>query len=78
MKQNWLRQLFSPKFVYWLGDEAPDGTAFELVAGLLCVNVKGHLDNATDHDELCESAGVIAQRIREESAETPVGQAPPA
>ena len=76
--QNWLRQLFSPKFVYWLGDEAPDGTAFELVAGLLCVNVKGHLDNATDLDELCESAGVIAQRIREESAETPVGQAPPA
>jgi hypothetical protein len=75
--QNWLRQLFSPSFVYWMGDEAPDGTAFELVAGLLCVNVKGHLDNAADLDRMCEAAAVIANRIREESAEQPVGGGPP-
>ena len=71
--KNWLRQLFSPTFVYWLGDDAPEGTAFELVAGLLCVNVKGHLDNAVGLDRMCESAAVIARRIREESAEAPVG-----
>jgi hypothetical protein len=71
--QSWLRQLFSPTFVHWLGDEAPEGTAFELVAGLLCVNAKGHLDNAADLDRMCEAAAVIAQRIREESAEAPVG-----
>jgi len=71
--QNWLRQLFSPTFVYWLGDDAPEGTAFELVAGLLCVNLKGHLDNAADLDRMCVAAAVIAQRIREESAEAPVG-----
>ena len=75
--QNWLRQLFSPTFVHWLGDEAPEGTAFELVAGLMCVNVKGHLDNAADLDRMCEAAGVIAKRIREESHEAPVGQGPP-
>jgi hypothetical protein len=75
--QNWLRQLFSPTFVHWLGDEAPDGTAFELVAGLLCVNVRGHLDNAADLDQICESAAVIATRIREESREAKVGEAPP-
>ncbi len=71
--QNWLRQLFSPTFVHWLGDESPEGTAFELVAGLLCVNVKGHAKTAADLDAICESAGVIARRIREESAEAPVG-----
>lgn len=71
--QNWLRQLFSPTFVHWLGDEAPDGTAFELVAGTLCVNNKGHHKDAEELDRICESASVIARRIREESAEAPVG-----
>src|SRR6266511_3600091 len=69
---NWLRQLFDPSFVYWLGDEAPDGTAFELVAGMLSVNVKGHLDSAAELDRVCEAAGAIAQRVREESLETAV------
>jgi hypothetical protein len=68
--QNWIRQLFSPSFVHWLGDDAPDGFAFKLVAGLLCVNVKGHHDSAVELDALCEAAGVVASRIREESLET--------
>ena len=66
---NWLRQLFEPSFVYWLGDEAPDGIAFELVAGMLCVNVKGHLDSAPELDKMCEAGSRIAKRIREESLE---------
>jgi len=69
---NWLRQLFDPTFVYWLGDEAPDGIAFELVAGMLCVNVKGHLDSAAELDAMCQAASVIAGRVREESAEAAV------
>jgi hypothetical protein len=68
--QNWIRQLFSPTFVHWLGDEAPDGFAFELVAGLLCVNVKGHHDNAAELDALCEAAAMVASRVRDESLET--------
>jgi hypothetical protein len=67
--QNWIRQLFAPTFVHWLGDEAPDGFAFELVAGLLCINVRGHHDNAAELDGLCEAAAVVASRIREESLE---------
>jgi hypothetical protein len=67
--QNWIRQLFAPSFVHWLGDEAPDGFAFELVAGLLCVNEKGHHDTAVELDALCEAAAVVASRIREESLE---------
>jgi hypothetical protein len=67
---NWLRQLFEPSFVYWLGDEAPDGIAFELVAGMLCVNIKGHLDSAAELDRVCEAGSRIAERVREESLET--------
>ena len=67
-----LRQLFEPSFVYWLGDEAPDGIAFELVAGMLCVNVKGHLDSAAMLDRMCEAGSRIAERVREESLETAV------
>jgi len=72
---NWLRQLFSPTFVHWLGDEAPEGTAFELVAGLLCVNVKGHHDSAAELDGLCQAAAVVATRVREESLEAGVSVA---
>jgi hypothetical protein len=67
---NWLRQLFSPTFVAWLGHEAPEKFAFELVAGLLCVNVGGHLDSAAELDSLCGAASVVARRLREESTET--------
>lgn len=67
--ENWIRQLFGPSFVHWLGDEAPDGFAFELVAGLLCVNVKGHHDSTVELDALCEAAAVVASRIGEESLE---------
>jgi hypothetical protein len=67
---NWIRQLFAPSFVHWLGDEAPDGFAFELIAGLLCANVKGHLGTAVELDALCEATAVVTSRIREESLET--------
>jgi hypothetical protein len=73
---NWLRQLFAPSFIVWLSDHAPENFAFELVAGALCVNVKGHADSATELDALCESAAAVARRVREESAEQLVGRVP--
>ena len=39
---NWLRQLFSPTFIVWLTDSAPEKFAFELVDGTLCCYVNGH------------------------------------
>jgi hypothetical protein len=69
---NWLRQLFAPTFVHWLADEAPGDLAFEVVAGLLCANVKGHLDSAAELDLMCVAAASVAQRLREESLEKAV------
>jgi hypothetical protein len=73
---SWLRQLFAPSFIVWLSEHAPENFAFELVAGALCVNVKGHADSAAELDALCEAAGAVAGRLREESAEQPAGDAP--
>jgi hypothetical protein len=67
--ENWCKQLFSPTFVVWLAEQAPEGFAFELSAGSLCINVKGHHDSAAELDELCEAAGVVARRLAEEAAE---------
>ncbi len=65
----WLKRLFSPKFIVWLSDAAPDGLAFELSAGSLCVNRKGHHDNAVELDHLCDGAGEIARRLAGEASE---------
>jgi hypothetical protein len=74
---NWLRQLFEPSFIVWLGEHAPEDFAFEIVAGVLCVNVKGHADSAAELDAICEAASAVARRLREESTEQPVTGAPP-
>jgi hypothetical protein len=68
--QNWIRQLFSPTFIVWLADSAPPKFAFELQDGVLCCNVKGHHKDAAHLDQMRESIGVIAARIREEVAES--------
>jgi len=65
----WMKQLFSPSFIVWLTTEAPDDFAFELSAGSLCVNVKGHYDDAAELDRLCAAAGAVARRLAEEAAE---------
>ena len=73
---NWLRQLFSPSFIVWLSDHAPESFAFELVAGALVTNAKGHLDSAGELDAFAEATCAVAQRLREEATEQPVGGAP--
>jgi hypothetical protein len=67
--QNWIRQLFSPTFIVWLADSAPDKFALELESGLLCCNVKGHRKDAKQLDAMRNAAAAVATRIREEVAE---------
>jgi hypothetical protein len=66
---NRARQVFTPTFIVWLGEEAHEGLAFELNAGALVVNVKGHKKTAHELDEFCEGAAVIARRVYEEATE---------
>ncbi len=68
--QNWIHQLFSPSFIVWLSESAPQKFAFELDDGVLCCNVKGHRKDAAHLDEMRESIAVIAARIRDEVAES--------
>jgi hypothetical protein len=66
---NWLRQLFSPSFIVWLSEKAPEKFAFELVEGTLVCNVKGHKKSAAELDRMGEAAATVARRLREESGE---------
>jgi hypothetical protein len=67
--QNWLRQLFSPTFIVWLTDSAPEKFAFELEDGVLCCNVSGHKKDAAHLDGLRAASAAVADRIREEACE---------
>ncbi len=66
----WLKRLFSPKFIVWLSEEAPEGIAFECSAGSLCVNRKKHVDNAPELDGMCTAAGEIARRLAGEAEQS--------
>jgi hypothetical protein len=66
---NWLRQLFSPSFIVWLTDSAPDKFAFELVDGTLCCYVSGHKENAAALDAIAAATGAVATRLRDEALE---------
>jgi hypothetical protein len=74
--QVWLRRLFSPTFVVWLGEEAPKKFAFELVNGYLCCYVKGHKKSAAELDLIRAATAMVARRLREEAKETSAA-APP-
>jgi len=66
----WLRRLFSPTFVVWLGEEAPRKFAFELVDGVLCCFVGDHKKSAAELDAIRAASTTVARRLREESNET--------
>jgi hypothetical protein len=66
---NRLRQLFSPTFIVWMTDAAPDKFAFELVGGTLCCYVNGHKENAADLDAIAAATGAVAKRLRDEALE---------
>jgi hypothetical protein len=66
---NWLRQLFSPTFIVWLSETAPEKFAFELVDGTLCCYVNGHRKKAEELQEISIAAAAVARRLRDESLE---------
>jgi hypothetical protein len=66
---NWMRQLFSPTFIVWLSDSAPEKFAFELVGGTLCCYVSGHKKKAAELDTIRVASAAVASRLREESLE---------
>ncbi len=68
-EMNKARQVFSPVFIAWLAEDAHEKVAFELSAGALVVNQKGHLKTAHELDAFCEGAAVVARRLAEEAAE---------
>jgi len=76
--ENWMRQLFSPTFIVWLTDTAPDKFAFELEDGVLCCNIKGHKQTAKDLDLMSAAAAHIAGRLREEMNESEAASGPEA
>jgi hypothetical protein len=67
--QVWLRRLFSPTFIVWLGEDAPQKFAFELVGGTLCCFVNGHKKSATELDAIGAASAAVARRLREEALE---------
>ena len=69
--ENWLRRLYAPSFIVWLGERAaPAGFGFQLTQGHLCAFVPGHLENAGQLDALCQSAAVVGTRLADEVAES--------
>src|SRR5262249_38336616 len=66
---NWLRQLFSPSFIVWLAESAPEKFAFELVGGHLCCYVSGFKKDAAHLDAMRAATATVATRLREESTE---------
>jgi len=66
---NWLRQLFSPTFIVWLSESAPEKFAFELVGGTLCCYVSGHKKKAAELDAIRAGSAAVASRLREEALE---------
>ncbi|MET0305492.1 MAG: hypothetical protein ABW196_04585 [Solirubrobacterales bacterium] len=66
---NRLRQVFSPTFIVWLAESAPEKFAFELVGGNLCCFVSGHKKKAEELDTMRAAAAAVATRLREEASE---------
>lgn len=73
--ENWARQLFSPAFIDWLTNDAPEKTSWELFDGMLCVFTpvdpsSTEVQAAADApDALIAAAAKIAKRLREEALE---------
>jgi hypothetical protein len=67
----WLRRLFSPSFIVWLTESAPDKFAFELVGGTLVAYVRGHEEDTADLDKVSAATALVAGRLREESSDSP-------
>lgn len=66
---NRLRQLFSPTFIVWLTDSAPEKFAFELVDGTLCCYLDDHKKAAVELDAIRGASAAVGTRLRHEALE---------
>jgi hypothetical protein len=66
----WLRRLFSPVFIVWLTESAPEKFAFELVGGTLVAYVPKHHEDTAGLDKIAAATAMVATRLREDSAES--------
>jgi hypothetical protein len=66
---NWLRQLFVPTFIEWLGESSPGDFSFELAYGSLLCSVEQDDPDEAELGALWEASAAVAKRIREESRE---------
>lgn len=66
---NWLRQLFIPSFIDWLGERSPGDFSFELTYGSLLCSVEEDEPDAAGLEALWDSGATVAKRISEESNE---------
>jgi hypothetical protein len=66
----WLRRLFSPTFIVWLTEGAPDKFGFELVDGTLVGYVRGHHEDTASLDRIAAATATVASRLRDEAGET--------
>jgi hypothetical protein len=67
--ENWLRQLFDPVFLDWLGEKAPEGFVWELVDGKLCGSFPEQAGTGDELEQLCLLTSHVADRIRSEALE---------
>ncbi|MGE5408872.1 MAG: hypothetical protein ACM3NV_09680 [Syntrophothermus sp.] len=65
----WLHELFSPSFIVFLIERAPQGLAFEYAEGALCVSLVGSRTVAADLDALREATVELVGRFRGEIRE---------
>ena len=63
------RRVLSPTFLVWLEQNSAEEFAFELVAGSLVTNVKGHKKSAAELDLLCQASAAVARRLQGEATE---------
>lgn len=66
----WLRRIFSPTFIVWLTESAPDKFAFELVDGTLVAYVRGHKEDTRGLDTVAAATATVARRLQKESSES--------
>lgn len=66
---NWLRQLFVPAFIDWLGEHSPGDFSFELAYGSLLCSVEEDDPDEAGLEALWQAGATVAKRIRDESNE---------
>lgn len=65
--QVWLRRLFSPTFIVWLTEIAPEGIAFEIAGGMLCLDFSGHKKSTEELNQVRATTAFVCRRLREEA-----------